>query len=203
LAKKYVNYINYYLKIPDLRIVLIIYYGDHGGGMARGKRSVKESGILVPLIVYFPEMYKHPAPVGAGKTVGRLVSFVDFPATMLSIMSENIPEHIDGKAFLGKNETEPRDFIFVFRGRMDARYDFVRAVRTERYRYIRNYSPYRPYGQPYTYAENARTNPAWRKAWQQGMFNDVQSIYWEMKPCEELYDVENDPHEINNLAGDP
>lgn len=53
--------------------------------MARGKSSVKESGTLVPLIVYFPEMYKHLVPVGAGKTVDRLVSFVDFPATMLNL----------------------------------------------------------------------------------------------------------------------
>ena len=179
---------------------IVVYYSDHGGGMARGKRSVKESGTHVPMIIYFPEMYKHLAPAKKGETVDRLVSFVDLPATMLCIMGAEIPEHMDGDPFLGQEETAPRDHVFLYRGRMDSRYDFVRAIRTDKYRYIRNYTPYRPYGQPYTYAENARTTPLWRKAWQAGKCNKVQSIYWELKPGEELYDVEKDPHEITNLV---
>jgi N-sulfoglucosamine sulfohydrolase len=182
---------------------IVIYYSDHGGGMARGKRSVKESGTRVPLIIYFPAMYRHFAPVKAGETTDRLVSFVDFPATLLSVMDEDIPEHMDGEPFLGERQTKPRDHVFLFRGRMDARYDFVRAIRTDKYRYIRNYTPYRQYGQPYTYAENARTTPLWRKEWEEGRCNAIQSVYWEMKPGEELYDVVNDPHEVNNLADNP
>ena len=182
---------------------IVVYYSDHGGGMARGKRSVKESGTHVPMIIYFPEMYRQLAPAGSGETVDRLVSFVDLPATMLSIMGAEIPGHMDGEPFLGERQTKPRDHVFLYRGRMDSRYDFVRAVKTDKYRYIRNYTLYRPYGQPYIYAENARTTPLWRKTWQEGKCDSIQSIYWELKPGEELYDVEKDPHEVNNLVNDP
>ncbi len=180
---------------------IVIYYSDHGGALARGKRSVKESGTRVPLIIYFPEMYKHLAPAKAGQKVNRLVSFVDLPATMLSIMGEEIPAHMDGEPFLGKQQAKPRDHVFLYRGRMDSRYDFVRAVRKDKYRYIRNYTPYRPYGQPYVYADNSRITPLWRNYWEKGECNDIQSIYWKLKTGEELYDLEMDPYEVHNLTG--
>lgn len=182
---------------------IVIYYSDHGGALARGKRSVKESGTRVPMIIYFPDMCRHLAPAEPGGKSDRLVSFVDLPATMLSIMGVKIPDHMDGEPFLGERNTEPRDHVFLYRGRMDSRYDFVRAIKTEKYRYIRNYTPHRPYGQPYVYADNSRITPYWRKEWEEGRCDSIQSIYWNLKPGEELYDVENDLHEVNNLIGDP
>ena len=182
---------------------IVFYYADHGGALARGKRFVYDSGTRVPMMIRFPKKWRHLAPVKSGQTWDRMVGFVDFPATLLSLTGVPVPKHMDGRAFLGEQNTEPRKHILIYRGRMDSRYDMVRAIRDKRYRYIKNYAPYRPYGQPYTYAENSRITPAWRKAYREGKCDAAQSAYWELKPGEELYDLENDPHEVRNLAADP
>ncbi len=182
---------------------IVFYFSDHGGGLARSKRFVYDTGTRVPMIIRFPEKWKHLAPAGPGTAVDRMVSFVDLPATLMSLIGAPIPAHMQGRAFLGEQAGEPRTHVLLFRGRMDSRYDIVRAIRDKRYRYIRNYSPHRPYGQPYTYAQNSRTTPAWRKAYREGICTPVQSVYWEMKPAEELYDCDNDPWEVNNLVADP
>jgi len=178
---------------------IIVYYSDHGGAMARGKRSIKDSGTRVPLIVYFPERWKHLAPASPGASCDRFVSFVDFPATILSVIGAEIPDQMDGVPFLGQHDKAHRDHVFLYRGRMDARYDMVRAVKKGAFRYIVNYTCYRPNGQPYNYADRARTTPAWREAWRQGECNEAQSQYWELKPGEELYRTDLDPDEVDNV----
>lgn len=183
---------------------IIIYYADHGGALARGKRSVKESGTRVPLIMWFPKKWQHLAPAAPGESVNRLVSFVDFPATMLSLMGAEIPDQMkDALPFLGPASQQERDFVFLYRGRMDARYDMVRSIKTDSFRYIINYTPYRPAGQYYNYAEFSRITPVWRKAWENGECNEAQSHYWELKPAEELYCTVIDPDEVNNLVHHP
>jgi hypothetical protein len=85
---------------------------------------------------------------------------------------------------------------------MDERFDMSRAVRDQRFRYIRNYMPYRVYGQHLEYLWRAPSLASWEKAYLNGECNEIQSAFWESKPVEELYDTENDPWEINNLAND-
>ena len=65
---------------------IVFYYGDHGSGMARGKRWPYNSGLSVPIVVYFPEKWKHlaPAEYQAGGKSDRLVNFVDLAPTLLS-----------------------------------------------------------------------------------------------------------------------
>ncbi len=183
---------------------IVFYYGDHGGVLARSKRYVYESGTHVPMIVRIPEKYKHLYPADApGSRVGRLVSFVDLAPTMLSILEIPIPDYMQGSAFLGKRKTADPQYAYMFRGRMDERYDMCRAVRDRRYRYIRNYMPFRVYGQPLEYLWRAPATRSWERAYKQGKCNDIQSIFWNTKPVEELYDTQNDPWEVNNLADDP
>jgi hypothetical protein len=110
---------------------------------------------------------------------------------------------MQGNAFLGKQKTAGPEYAFMFRGRMDERYDMCRAVRDKKYRYIRNYMPYRVYGQHLDYLWKAPSVCSWEQAWLNGECNETQSIFWNTKPVEELYDTENDPWEINNLAGNP
>jgi hypothetical protein len=86
---------------------------------------------------------------------------------------------------------------------MDERIDMVRAVRDKQYRYIKNYMPHRIYGQYIEYLWRAPSCRSWEEAYKRGKCNDVQSIFWNPKPAEELYDVTVDPWEVNNLAGDP
>jgi len=183
---------------------IVFYYSDHGGALPRGKRNIHDSGTRVPLIIRFPKKWAHLAPAGPGSWVDDPVSFVDFPATVFSLMGIDIPRHFEGQAFLGPQAKKPRDHVYLFRGRMDERYDTVRAVRTRRRRYVRNYSPHRPWGQQYSYPFRVMPSmQSWYDAYKAGKCNPVQARYWQAKPSEELYDITTDPYEITNLAGDP
>lgn len=183
---------------------IVFYYGDHGGVIARSKRYVYETGTQVPFIVRIPEKYKYLFPEKqVGSKVSRLISFVDLVPTLLSIVGIEIPEYLQGDAFLGKQKTEDPEYAYMFRGRMDERYDMSRAVRDQKYRYIRNYMPYRIYGQRLEYLFRAPSIRSWKAAYENGECNEAQRAFWEPKPVEELYDTENDPWEIHNLAKDP
>ncbi|SHN10212.1 Sulfatase [Cyclobacterium lianum] len=183
---------------------IVFYYGDHGGVLARSKRYVYESGTRVPFIVSIPEKYRHLYPAEQpGSEVSRLISFVDLVPTVLSIIGSEIPDYLQGNAFLGEQKTEDPEYAFMFRGRMDERYDMSRSARDSKYRYIRNYMPYRVYGQFLEYLWRAPSIQSWEAAYKAGECNDVQSRFWNTKPAEELYDTQNDPWEVNNLAYDP
>lgn len=183
---------------------IVFYYSDHGGALPRGKRNIHDSGTRVPLILRFPKKWSHLAPAQPGDWVDQPVSFVDFPATLLSLAEVKIPENYEGRPFLGQAKATARDHVFLFRGRMDERYDTVRAIRDRQFRYIRNYSPQRPWGQHYSYAFRVMPSmSSWYEAFRAGQCNAAQARYWQAKPPEELYDVAADPFEIRNLANDP
>lgn len=182
---------------------IVAYYGDHGGVIARSKRYVYESGTRVPMIWRFPKKYEQLAPGLPGSTTDRLVSFVDLAPAMLSLANISIPGYMQGNAFLGDQQTTPQEYVHLFRGRMDERMDLVRAVRDKQYRYIKNYMPHRIYGQYIEYLWKAPSCRSWDEAYKAGLCNNAQSAFWQQKPPEELYDVEADPWEVNNLAEDP
>ncbi|PQO25590.1 sulfatase [Blastopirellula marina] len=183
---------------------IIFYYGDHGSGMPRSKRWPYDSGLHVPMIVHVPEKFKKLAPkeYEVGGTSERLVSFVDLAPTVLSLAGIEPKEWMQGDAFMGQYETLPPKYMFGFRGRMDERYDMVRSVTDGRFVYIRNYMPHKIYGQHIDYMFQTPTTQVWKKMYDAGELNDAQSHFWEEKPAEELYDLESDPDEVNNLAGD-
>lgn len=182
---------------------IVFYYGDHGGSLARGKRSMMDSGTRVPLVIRFGRNWQHLAPGKPGEASRRLVSFVDFGPTVLSLAGVEVPDTMDGRPFLGNQEQAARKHVFLYRGRMDERYDEIRGVRTADHLYVRNYAPHLPYGQHYSYAYNSLITPAWEKAFQEGKCDEVQSAYWKPKPTEEFYDARTDPHMVKNLIDDP
>lgn len=182
---------------------IVFYYSDHGGALPRGKRNIHDSGTRVPLIVRFPEKWAHFSPASAGSSLDRPISFVDLPATAFSLCGVPIPEHFEGRAFLGPAAEPPREHVFLYRGRMDERYDTVRAIRDREFRYVRNYAPHRPWGQHYSYPFQVLPSMrSWFAEFEAGRCNEVQARYWGPKPPEELYEIASDPHEIDNLAGD-
>lgn len=182
---------------------VVFYYGDHGGALPRGKRNIHDSGTRVPLIVRVPKKWAHLAPVRPGEWADDPVSFVDLPATVFSLCGVPIPEHFEGRPFLGE-KAQPRTHVFLFRGRMDERYDMVRAVRDGQSRYIRNYSPHRPWGQHYSYPFQVLPSMrSWYAEFVAGRCNDVQARYWKPKPPEEFYLVADDPFEVRNLIAQP
>lgn len=183
---------------------IIFYYSDHGGALPRGKRFLYESGTHIPLLVRVPEKYRDLFPGYApGQRTGRMVSFVDFAPTVLSLAGIEPPEHMQGKAFLGNFPTEPKPAIYNFKERMDATLDFGRAVRTPQYRYIRNFMPYRPNGQHVNYQWRAPSQRSWEEACRNNRCDPVQHRFWQPKASEELYLISSDPHNINNLATQP
>ncbi|MDP6913651.1 MAG: sulfatase-like hydrolase/transferase [Verrucomicrobiota bacterium] len=181
---------------------IVFYYGDHGSGMPRSKRWPYFSGLNVPLIIHVPEKFKHLAPpeYKTGGTSDRLVGFIDLAPTLLSIAGSKAPAHMQGHAFMGQQTAPAQKFSFGFRGRMDERYDMVRTVFDGRHIYIRNYMPHKPYGQYLDYMFQTPTTRVWHDLYHAGKLNAAQSIFWQTKPSEELYDLEADPDEVNNLA---
>jgi arylsulfatase A-like enzyme len=185
---------------------IVFYYADHGSGMPRSKRWPCDSGLHVPMVVYFPDKWKHLAPkeYSAGGKSDRLVSFVDLAPTLLSIVGVQPPDWMQGFAFAGKYQAEPQPYIYGFRGRMDERYDFVRSVTDGRFVYLRNYMPHLSQGQHVAYQFETPTTAVWRSLFDQGKTTAEQSIFWnEMKSSEELYDLQSDRDEVHNLADKP
>ena len=163
------------------------------------------SGLRVPLIVRIPPQLRPliPGDYQPGGTSQRLVSFVDLVPTLLSLVGLRPPEHLQGHAFLGKYAGDEPDYLYSFRDRMDERYDMSRAVRDQRYSYIRNFMPHRPQGTFLAYMFQTPTTRVWKQMYDDGLLDQAQSRFWQTKEAEELYDLENDPHQIHNLAADP
>lgn len=184
---------------------IVFYYGDHGSGMPRSKRWPYNSGLQVPLIVHVPEKFRHLAPsdYSVGGSSDRLVGFIDLPATLLSLVGVKPPDHFQGFACMGEYAEPEQPFIYGFRGRMDERYDMVRSVRDKRYIYIRNYMPHKIYGQFIEYMFRTPTTQVWHDLYQAGKLSPPQTYFWETKPAEELYDLESDRDEVNNLVNSP
>jgi N-sulfoglucosamine sulfohydrolase len=182
---------------------IVFYYADNGGVLARSKRFMYESGLHVPLIIHLPPKYAHLAKEKQGAVSDRLVTFLDFAPTVLSLTDIKVPDYMQGGAFLGKQQKQDPEYAYGFRGRMDERIDMSRSVRDKKYRYIRNYLPNKIYGQYLEYLWRAPSVKSWEDAYKAGKLNADQSKFWEPKPAEELFDVAADPHNIRNLAGDP
>jgi hypothetical protein len=154
------------------------------------------------LLVRFPERYRNLSPLGPGEKTDGLVSFVDFAPTVLNLVGLPIPDYMQGRAFLGKRPSAPREYIYGISSRVDEAYEFSRCVRGNRYKYIRNFMPHLPYIQPSEYPDRAEIMQELRRAVAEEALTKVQKQLWgPTKPVEELYDTVADPHEIENLAG--
>ncbi len=184
---------------------IVFYWADHGSGMPRSKRYPGWSGLHVPLLVHFPEKWKQLAPKDyrEGASSDRLVGFIDFAPTLLSIAGVPVPAYYQGHAFAGPQQTPDPEYSFGFRGRMDERPDFCRSVTDGRHVYIRNFYPHLPHGQYVAYQQETPTTAVWYRMFREGRLNEVQSAFWKPHPREELYDLLKDPHETRNLARDP
>ena len=185
---------------------IVFFYSDHGTGLPRSKSFQFESSTRVPLIIRFPEKFKRLASAGPGERVHNLVSFVDFAPTVLSLAGVDIPDHFQGKAFLGPAAGEPRWYVFGYRDRMDERYEFIRSVRGGRFRYIRNYFPHTPWflGQTRLYPSTNPLLETWTRLALAEKLRGPAAIYMaRTKPREQLFDSEADPHEVRDLAADP
>ena len=181
---------------------IVIWTTDHGDGLPRAKREIYDSGIKVPMIIRWPEKYRpdnHPA----GGIDDRLISFVDLAPSILRMASVQVPRHMQGRALVGDKNLTPRQYIFASRDRFDEQLFMERAVRDKNYKYIRNYTPGISGARLIGYREQSPIMAEMRKLLQTGRLNDIQRLWFAPQPEEQLYDLNVDPHEIQNLAADP
>ncbi len=190
-----------------LEETFIFYFGDHGGVLPRGKGYAYESGLHVPLVVRVPEKWKHLVDADLGSRQSGFVSFIDFGPTTLHLAGVTVPEQVDGRPFLGEGihtaEVSKRKTAFGYADRFDEKYDLVRTWRKGRFEYIRNYQPFNFDGLQNNYRYRMLAFQEWRELYHAGKLNDAQREFFEPRAAEALYDVEADPYEVRNLAGDP
>lgn len=174
---------------------VIFLFSDHGYKLHRHKQFLYEGGIHMPLIVVGPGVPK-------GEVRDDLISGIDIAPASLAAAGLEIPAHMEGRDFLAK-DYQPREFIVAARDRCDYTIEHIRAVVTKRFKYLRNYLTDRPFMQP-SYKDPWPVSIRFREMMAAGEMNETQQIFFsDHKPAEELYDLENDPHEIHNLAEDP
>lgn len=190
-----------------LEDTFIFYFGDHGGVVPGSKGYIYEVGLHVPLVVRIPENFKHLVDAEPGTRVDGFVSFVDFGPTLLHLAGVDVPEGVDGRPFLGAGvslaEVNQRDEAFGYADRFDEKYDLVRSFRKGKYKYIRNYQPFNIDGLHNGYRYKSAAFREWRDLYRRGRLNEAQRRFFEARPPEMLFDVEADPFETTNLAGDP
>lgn len=183
---------------------IVIYTSDHGGVIGRSKRFLYDSGTQAAHIIRIPERFKHLWPAERpGARIDRLVSFIDMPKTWLAITGSSIPLAMQGNIYLGPSQEAPRRQVFMARERMDEAPDMQRALRDDRYLYIRSYEPFRPDGQYLEYLWKAPSMSAWEAHHKAGKTDAITGAFFRPKPVEQLFDCANDPDNVRNLAGDP
>ena len=189
-----------------LENTIIFYYADHGGVLPRSKGYIYESGLNVPLVVRIPEKFKKLSPFKPGTRTSSFVEFVDLVPTVLSLAGIEIPKSVDGKPFLGKylkkSKLEKQNTTFGYADRFDEKYDLVRSIRVGKYKYIRNYQPFNIDGLYNFYRYKMLAYKEWYNLFIGGKLNDVQSQFFRPRKPEGLYNIDEDPHETNNLVND-
>lgn len=178
---------------------IIFYYSDNGGVLPRSKRYCYDEGHRCAMVIYIPEKWRHLSPAPQGSEIKAPVTFIDLAPTVLSLAGIAKPDHMQGSAFLGRFAGKPKRFAFGMRNRMDERYDMVRTVTDGRYRYIRNYSPHRIWGQHGSFQWAAKGYQDWEAAHIAGTLTPEQDLFWGAKPFEQFFDLEGDPDQISNL----
>ncbi|WP_422079359.1 sulfatase [Ulvibacterium sp.] len=178
---------------------IIFFYGDHGGPFPRHKRALYDTGLKVPLIIKFPKNKD------AGSKDDRLISFIDFAPTVLSLAGIEPPKVMQGVAQFGEFEVRDKPkYTFHSSDRFDELYDRLRAVRSARYKYIKSFNTDLPHALPVSYREQMPLMQELNKLYAEGKLNETQSLWLKApKPEEELYDLQNDPYELNNLVDRP
>ena len=183
---------------------IIFYFGDHGGVLPRSKGYVYESGLQVPLVVYVPEKWKYLFHHNKGSRAKTFVEFVDLAPTVLSLAGISQPKNIDGTAVSGKfsdaSKIKNKNTTFGYADRFDEKYDLVRTLRIGKYKYIRNYQPFNIDALFNFYRYKMLAFQEWNTLYNAGNLNAKQRQFFEPRGPEGLYDIEQDPHEVNDLS---
>lgn len=182
---------------------IIFYYSDNGGVFPRSKRYCYEEGMRICLMIHVPPKWQHLFPAPPGSEVDTPVSLIDLVPTLLSIIDMPRSEYMPGRALIGPYQGKPEAYAFGMRNRMDERYDFVRTVGDGHSRYLRNYTPERPWGMHGAMEWQEKSYQSWETEHLAHRDSKVQDRFFNSKPYEEFYDLDTDPDELHNLIDDP
>lgn len=181
---------------------IVFFFSDHGFGMPGFKRWLTEGGLRVPLVLYVPEKYKGLMDFQPGDINQDLVSFADFVPTALGFAGIDVPDYMQGRNFANANEK--RKYVFASRDRADNAFELSRAVRDERYLYIRNYLPHLPRIQKgKIFSDEKEAYAMLHQHYSEGTLPEPGIQMYKPKPVEELYDLMEDPWQLANLADLP
>jgi len=174
---------------------VVILFGDNGRPHLRDKQWLYEGGLAVPIIVRYPKEFK-PGTVDKG-----LIELVDVTASSLALAGIPVPEYMHGKNVLGG---EKREYAFGFRQRCGDAVDDIRSVTDGQYKLIWNRMPEKSYMQLSSYKRLQYPAHSYYKVMHEaGKLPAPYSHFMaDRRPEFEFYDLENDPDEFNNLAGD-
>lgn len=174
---------------------LVFLIGDNGRCMPRGKQFLYDGGIQVPIIA------RWPGHIEAGAVSDAMVMTIDITKTILDVAGAQSSHPLHGKNLL-QDEINQREYIFAARDKMDSTHDAMRAIRSNQYKLIHNLMPERAYCQYNNYKERSYPVLALLNVMHlKGELNPEQDRFMdENKPEYELYDLQTDPYELNNLA---
>jgi N-sulfoglucosamine sulfohydrolase len=177
----------------------IFFYSDHGGPFPRHKRAIYDTGSKVLLVIKFPKRIKVKE-----KRNYDFLNFIDFAPTILSIVGLEIPKVYQGIAFLGsKKSKNKRNYSYSASDRFDEVTDRIRAVKTKKYKYIRNYDTNKPHALNNSYRTQMALMRHLTALNESNLLSAEQKLWFNVpKNPEEFYDLENDPFELNNLIGE-
>ena len=182
-----------------LESTIIIWTTDHGNGLPRAKRELYDSGIKVPMIIYFPPAFR-PKNMEEGIIDEQLISFIDLAPTILTLAKAPIPQFIQGQNFL--QDTLKRSFVYASRDRIDEVRDRQRAVRNHRFKYIKSWYPEQAGGHHLAFRDNLEMMQEFWKLKAENKLNQAQLLWFQSPKKERLFDIKNDPFELNNLSQD-
>jgi arylsulfatase A-like enzyme len=187
---------------------MVVFMGDNGEAILRGKGTLHQRGIHVPLVIRWPGVTE------AGSASDALISGEDLAPTFLQAAGLEIPEDMTGISFLpvlkGKS-FEGRKYVYAERGwhwgpitNTDG-WDLCRSITSDRYHLIYNATPNQIYWPVDQVRKNAYAWLAIKEANSQNTLSPLyQRLYFQRpRPVIELYDLKRDPFELHNLAGDP
>jgi arylsulfatase A-like enzyme len=184
-----------------LEETIVLWTTDHGDGLPRGKRELYDSGIHVPLVVRLPPRLQDPNR-RPGSLDTRLVSFVDIGPSVLRWAGLPVPEWMHGIPILA-DDTLSREHIYAAKDRLDEHAFRERAVSGHRYKYLLNERAGEPGAKHLAYRDQMDLMQELWAQHESGDLGPAQRFWFEPRPPEELYDLQTDPWEVNNLASDP
>lgn len=180
---------------------IIVFFGDNGRMEPRGIHWLWDTGIHVPLIIYYPKGMDVPPQYESGSINEEVISLLDINATTLWMAGIDRPAGMQSQLFLGGNPDTPRTYTFSARDRIDETVLRMRSVRGKKYHYIRNYNEGEGFATLNRYKEKCfPIKPLMRQLMADDQLTGPAMELMRPMPYELLYDTEADPHEINDLS---